>query len=87
MNVMITEVAATLRVLAGLSREYQVKSTKNRMFKYNNVSSTSTGHFLYSLLPKNCFRAKIQHNVKLIAVRAIVGSLETFVAATRYMMT
>ena len=33
MNVMMTEVAAALRMLAGLSREYQVKVIKDRMLK------------------------------------------------------
>ena len=42
--------------------------------------------FKYSLMPKNTLRAKMQQTKKLIAVRAIAGSLETFMAATRYKM-
>ena len=33
MNVMMTEVVAALRMLAGLPREYQVIITKDRIFK------------------------------------------------------
>ena len=57
---------------------------KARMFEKKNVSSISAGHFLYILLPKSLLRVKIQHIIKMIAVRAMVGSLETVIAATRY---
>ena len=63
-----------------------MKIENSKIFKQKNVSSTSNGHFLYSLLPKDSLRAKIEQIITEIAVRAMVGSLETFTAATRYNM-
>ena len=47
----------------------------------------STGHFWYTLLPSDTLSSTMQHMVKVIAVRATCGLLETLTAAMRYKTT